>query len=162
MRNDVFRRGGGAVLLAAILCACQPYKPLPYVPKAGKAPDPIVCHDAIGHNPAYKPWILGGRCCCTPTRENFTVHRSNGTIDEAMTWEEYRGRYRERGIVTDLDHTGCGNHCARGPHVVLGGSCMATPVPGTAMYETVTYGPHRNLVTGEGDRRDDDDEDDDD
>ena len=36
--------------------------------------------------------------------------------------------------------------CSHGPHVTLGGHCMATPTPGTAMYEKVTYGPHEDLT----------------
>jgi hypothetical protein len=133
---------------------------MPYVPKAGKAPDPIVCHDAIGHNPKFKPWITGGRCCCTPTRENFEIHRKNGTIDRSMTYEQYLALYKERSIVTDIDHAGCGNYCDHGPHVTLGGKCMATPVPGTGMYEMITYGPHRNLLAeGKGKKKKDDDDD---
>ena len=137
----------GAVALGA---GCGPsYKPLPYLPKADAAPQPLACHDAIGHIRGNKPWILGGACCCTPTKENFQRHMAEGTIDRTMTYEEYLALYRARGIVTDLDHRHCGNLCREGPHVLLGGHCMATPTPGTWMYERVTYGPHTPLVAGE-------------
>jgi hypothetical protein len=66
-----------------------------------------------------------------------------------MTYEAYLALHKQKGVVTDLDHKGCGNLCAQGPHVLLGGKCMATPTPGSAMYERVTFGPHAPL--GEGD-----------
>ncbi len=136
---------------AAIMAAtgCEPkYRPLPYVSKAAMPQKPLVCHDAIGHIQGNKPWILGGNCCCTPTRENYELHVKQGTIDRSMSYEQYLARYKQRDIVTDLDHKGCGNLCDHGPHVVLGGRCMATPTPGTAIYEQVTYGPHKQLVPG--------------
>jgi len=139
---------GCAALVAAAGCGGPPYRPLPYVPKAPMTPNPLVCHDAIGHVKANKPWILGGNCCCTPTPENYKLHVTHGTIPRSMSYEQYLALYKQRDIVTDLDHKGCGNLCDHGPHVVLGGRCMATPTPGTAMYEHVTYGPHKQLVGG--------------
>ena len=139
---------GCAALVAAAGCGAPPYRPLPYVPKAPMTPNPLVCHDAIGHIKANKPWILGGNCCCTPTPENYKLHVKHGTIPRSMSYEQYLALYKQRDIVTDLDHKGCGNLCDHGPHVVLGGRCMATPTPGTAMYEQVTYGPHTQLIDG--------------
>lgn len=133
-------------LTAILMAGCQAHKPLPYVPKDATAPPVLVCHDAIGHAEGNKPWILGGNCCCTPTRENYDAHIAAGTLEESMTYEDYLQLYKEMGVATDLDHTGCGNLCEQGPHVVLGGSCMATPTPGTRMYEQVTYGPHEDLM----------------
>ena len=135
-----------AVFLAAslpFLWSCQaPYRPLPYAPKSDTAPQPLVCHDAIGHIRGNRPWILGGNCCCTPTPQNYRLHVAAGTIDSGMSYGEYLELYRAKGIVTDLDHRSCGNLCKYGPHVMLGGKCMATPIVGTAMYERVTFGPH--------------------
>jgi len=155
MPSLVPRRGVclvAAVGLAAaglFAAGCGPaYRPLPYVPKPEAAPPMAACHDGVGHIKGNKPWILGGTCCCTPTLENYNLHVSQGTLDRSMTYEAYLALYQERGIVTDLDHKGCGNLCARGPHVLLGGHCMATPTPGTWMYERVTYGPHET-ITGE-------------
>lgn len=139
---------GCAALVAAAGCGAPPYRPLPYVPKAPMTPNPLVCHDAIGHIKANKPWILGGNCCCTPTPENYKRHVKHGTIPRATSYEQYLALYKQRDIVTDLDHKGCGNLCDHGPHVVMGGRCMATPTPGTAMYEQVTYGPHTQLIDG--------------
>jgi hypothetical protein len=96
-----------------------------------------------------KPWILGGTCCCTPTRENYDLHVSQGTIPRDMSYEAYLDLYKQRGIVTGLDHKNCGNLCGHGPHVLAGGRCMATPTPGTPAYEAITYGPHAALVPGE-------------
>lgn len=132
-----------AAILALLGAGCEkPYRPLPYMPKSAVAPHPVICHDGIGHVPGNKPWILGGNCCCTPTRENYQLHRSAGTIDSAMTYEQYLQIYRDKDIVTDLDHRHCGNLCSKGPHVTMGGHCMATPTVGTAMYERITYGIH--------------------
>jgi len=139
------------VLLGSIILVlgpgCEaPYKPLPYVPKPSSPPQMLVCHDAVGHVKGNKPWILGGNCCCTPTPENYRQHVADGTIDKSMSYEDYRKLYRDQGIVTDLDHKGCGNLCGHSPHVVLGGKCMATPTPGTPMYEQVTFGPHKDIT----------------
>ena len=145
----------GAILLIGVcfllgLTACvAPYRPLPYVPKAAKSPQPVICHDAIGHNARNKPWILGGKCCCTPTRANYQQHVAAGTIDPNMSYEAYLKLYNEKGIVTDLVHRHCGNLCSHGPHVTLGGKCMATPTPGTWMYEQVTFGPHGGITYGQ-------------
>jgi hypothetical protein len=142
----------GAGLLAAGGCGPS-YKPLPYRPKPLQAPPILVCHDGVGHIKGNKPWILGGTCCCTPTPANFALHQQQGTIDKAMTYEQYLALYKEKGIATDLNHKACGNVCSHGPHVVLGGRCMATPSPGTWMYERVTYGPHTPLTSDEAQRR---------
>ena len=134
----------GAAVLAA---GCGPaYRPLPYVPKAAQPPPTLACHDGVGHVSGHKPWVLGGTCCCTPTQANFALHQAQGTLEKSMTYEAYLALYKEKGVVTDLDHKGCGNLCDHGPHVILGGRCMATPTPGTWLYERVTYGPHTPLT----------------
>lgn len=134
-------------MASVLIGGCEkPYNPLPYVPKNSLAPKPLICHDVIGHIDGNKPWILGGNCCCTPTRENYDKHVAAGTIDKDMTYEQYLQLYKQKGIVTGLDHEGCGNLCCHGPHVTLGGKCMVAPTPGTPMYEQATYGPHTNLL----------------
>ena len=133
--------------LTGMLCGCgESYKPMPYLAKSPTAPQAIVCHDAIGHKPGNKPWILGGNCCCTPTQEAYARGVKEGAIDASMTYDQYLALYRAKGIATDLDHKACGTWCAKAPHVTMGGKCMATPAPGTAIYETITYGPHKDLV----------------
>ena len=146
MLNRITLIAATIALAAAVLvggAACEPkYKPLPYMPKAATPGSVLVCHDAVGHVAGNKPWVLGGNCCCTPTEANFALHTAQGTVDKATTYEQYRALYQEKGVATDLDHKACGNVCPKGPHVVLGGKCMATPTPGTWMYERVTFGPH--------------------
>jgi hypothetical protein len=147
----VIRRTGLLLLVAACACVlaagCGPsYKPIPYMPKAAQAPQPLACHDAIGHIDGNKPWVLGGNCCCTPTQANFEMHQAKGTVDKGMSYDAYLALYKAKGVVTGLDHKGCGNLCARGPHVLVGGKCMATPTPGTWTYERITYGPHAPLT----------------
>ena len=142
-----------ALVAAGTLLAAgcgQPFRPLPYQAKSVQPPPILACHDAVGHVAGNKPWILGGKCCCTPTPAHYAQHIQQGTIEKSMTYEQYLALYKEKGIVTDLDHKRCGNLCAQGPHVVLGGKCMATPTPGRGYYERVTYGPHAPLVGGGG------------
>jgi hypothetical protein len=139
----------GMLVAAVVLAGCEGrYRPLPYRPKAPDTPPILACHDGVGHIEGRKPWVLGGTCCCTPTPANFALHQKQGTIDKSMAYEAYLALHKERGIVTDLDHKGCGNLCAAAPHVVLGGKCMATPTPGAGFYERVTFGPHEPLVGG--------------
>ena len=134
----------GACVLAAG-CGGPSYKPLPYMPKAAMAPQPLACHDAIGHIAGNKPWVLGGTCCCTPTQANFALHQAQGTVDKGLAYEAYVALFKAKGVTTDLDHKNCGNLCDHGPHVLVGGKCMATPTPGTWIYERVTCGPHTPL-----------------
>lgn len=131
--------------IALIGCGAK-YRPLPYMAKDTTLREPIVCHDAVGHVAGHRPWVLGGTCCCTPTPENYQAHLAAGTIDKNVTYQQYLRMHKDKGVVTDLDHTGCGNVCDQGPHVTLGGKCMCTPSPGTPMYEQVTFGPHEDLT----------------
>lgn len=141
-----------ALAVAGLLVAgCRPaYRPMPYLPKPAQAPKALACHDGIGHVQGNKPWVLGGTCCCTPTPANFALHQTQGTVEKSMTYEQFLALHKAKGVVTDLDHKNCGNLCAQGPHVLLGGKCMATPTPGTALYERVTYGPHTPLDSDGG------------
>ena len=154
MRRSALWLMVAAGAVAVLAAGCGPtYRPLPYIPKPAQAPPTLACHDGVGHVSGHKPWVLGGTCCCTPTPASHALHLAQGTIDKAMTYDQYLVLYKEKGIVTGLDHKGCGNLCAQGPHVLLGGKCMATPTPGTAMYERVTYGPHTPLGSGGGQAR---------
>ena len=146
MKNKLINGNIVSLVLVMLASACQPYKPMPYVPAPDTIPSPVICHDGTGHNADFKPWILGGKCCCTPTEENYRQHVTNKTVEGSVTYEQYLKLYSEKGIVTDLDHRDCGNYCQKGPHVVMGGKCMSTPVQGTDMYEKITYGPHKDLL----------------
>lgn len=142
-----------ALLVCGLLLACgceSSYKPMPYQAKSPQAPQVATCHDAIGHQAGNKPWILGGNCCCTPTQQAYTRGVQEGTIAASMTYEQYLDLYKKAGVVTDLDHKACGTWCSKGPHVTMGGKCMATPTPGTPMYEKITYGPHVDLTKPAG------------
>lgn len=132
----------------SFVLGCGPdYKPMPYVERDNSNLKPLVCHDGIGHIDGNKPWIMGGNCCCTPTKENYELQVRQGTIDKSVSYDDYLNMYRGKGVVTDLDHRDCNNLCKYGPHVTMGGKCMATPQAGTANYRVVTYGPHTDLVT---------------
>ena len=123
--------------LALIGCAAHVAKPSPRPLPEGHL---VYCHDGTGHIAGATPWILGGKCCCTPTRAMFEVHRAEKTVPADMTYEAYLKLYADRGIKIGPEHSGCNNRCADGPHVVFGGKCMAAPTPGTANYEQVSTG----------------------
>jgi hypothetical protein len=111
------------------------------VVKRPLVPPPLVyCNDATGHLAGVKPWVIGGTCCCTPTKAMFAVYQQEKTVPAEITYNEFLKLFADKGIKTDLDHMGCNNRCAEGPHVVFGGHCMATPTPGTANYEAVIQG----------------------
>ena len=135
-------RAAALVLVPLALFGCAGrVAPKPAPPPAAALPDTLVyCHDGTGHVAGATPWILGGKCCCTPTREMFEVHRAEKTVPADMTYEAYLKLYADRGIKIGPEHAGCNNRCADGPHVVFGGKCMAAPTPGTANYEQVSLG----------------------
>ena len=110
--------------------------------KSAKQPKIIYCIDTIGHIPGTKPWILGGKCCCTPTYEMFSIYQSEGTVSKDMDYSEFIYLFTQRDIVTDLTpgYKGSNNRDDHGPHVVFGGRSMVTPTPGTKNYEEVIAG----------------------
>ena len=97
------------------------------------------CVDGTGHVPGTVPFAFDGDCCCTPDMRLLEAWRDAG-LPNQVTLKDVVGRYQEMGIVTGLDHQGCNNRCVSGPHVVLGGSCMAPPTPATRNYEMVISG----------------------
>jgi len=105
----------------------------------------VYCHDGTGHRVGATPWILGGKCCCTPTRAMFVVYRADKTVPGDMTYEAFIKLFADRGMKIGPEHAGCNNRCESGPHVVFGGKCMAAPTPGTENYEEVSLG--RRLST---------------
>lgn len=127
------------MLSIAIVAGCA-MKVMPRRPSI--APPIVHCHDGVGHLSGAKPWILGGKCCCTPTEERFAVYKEEGTVPDKMTYQEFLAKFDEKGIITDLDTEFIGSNCRcdYGPHVVFGGKCMITPTPGTRLYEEITAG----------------------
>ncbi len=101
-------------------------------------PNPVYCFDTVGHTPGTMPFILGGTCCCTPTKELMEQYHADGFLKD-MELRDLIRLYEERGIKTSLDHTGCNNLCRWGPHIVKGGKCMVPPTPGTANFEEVRF-----------------------
>ena len=115
----------------------KPAAPAAVVPVADTL---VYCHDGTGHRPGAVPWILGGICCCNPTRAMFSVYQAEKTVPADMTFEAFLQRFADRGIKVGPEHAGCNNRCESGPHVVFGGKCMAAPTPGTENYEQVSLG----------------------
>ena len=104
--------------------------------KADKAPPPLACCDASGHNPANIPFILGGDCFCTPSRRLLEAMHAAGHHTD-VDYAALKKLYDNADIVTSQDHRGCNNLCEWGPHVAFGGKCMSCPTPGTCNYESV-------------------------
>ena len=134
-------------LILVLLVGCAPT--ITYDMKSDMAPPFKYCNDFTGHVPNAKPWILGGTCCCTPTESMFEIYKSEGTVDEAMSYAGFLQLFEDRGIVTDLDHKACNNQCEHGPHVVFGGHCMCTPTPATDNYEEVIAGVRKETASSE-------------
>ena len=134
-------REAALVLVPLVLIGCAGGAARARAPAPAFTVGPLVyCHDGTGHIAGATPWILGGKCCCTPTRAMFDVHQAEKTVPADMTYEAYLKLYADRGIKIGPEHAGCNNRCADGPHVVFGGKCMAAPTPGTANYEQVSQG----------------------
>ena len=132
------------VFLAGLLMGCAP-KPTafvftPYSAKSLHPPEVKYCFDTIGHERGTYPFILGGTCCCTPSRELMDVYHDDGFLLE-HDLERLLAEYDKRGIVIEHENGRmCNNCCEKGPHVVFGGHCMVPPTPGTSNFERVAYG----------------------
>lgn len=129
------------VLIAVVLAGCT--AGIKVMQKRSiEAPPIAYCHDGIGHIKGFAPWILGGKCCCTPTESRFQSYKEEGTVPEDMTYQQFLQLFADKGIITDLDveYRGCNCRGELGPHVVFGGKCMVTPTPGTLTFEEVTTG----------------------
>ena len=125
--------------LLVFVVGCE-VPPPPYVPKARIAPEVVYCNDHTGHKGGAKPWIMGGTCTCTPTKELMKQLHADGFC-LGMTADDLRAMYEKAGIrLRAPGHMWCNGMCKAGPHVVLGGKCMCPPTPGTEYYEKVVTG----------------------
>ena len=133
------------VVLASLLAGCVTApKENPFV--ADTTPwAPVYCFDSVGHTPGAKPFILGGTCCCTPTKELMDLYHADGLLKE-MELKDLILLYEEKNIKTARDHNHCNNLCQWGPHLVKGGKCMVPPTPGSNNFEEVRRGIKRVYV----------------
>ena len=142
LRSRRLLLGGLALVwgvLALALAGCET-PPGPYVAKSTVAPEVVYCNDHTGHKPGNKPWVLGGKCCCTPTDELMVPLQKDGFC-QGMTAEQLRAAYEQKGIaLKGPGHMRCNGLCPNGPHVVLGGRCMCPPTLGTDYGERVITG----------------------
>jgi len=122
-------------LTLMVMMGCAP-SPVVVVNKPMDAPAVVACCSATGHKADNIPFILGGKCFCTPSAEVVDAMHALGQYLD-VDYKKLVQLYSDAGIKTDLDHRGCNNLCAYGPHVAFGGKCMATPTPGTKNYERV-------------------------
>ncbi len=128
------------LLLAVLLAAGCETPPGPFVFKLATAPEVVYCNDATGHKSGAKPFVMGGTCCCTPCPELLAQLQKDGFC-LGMSVEDLQAEYEKKGIVlAGPGHRWCNGLCPAGPHVVLGGKCMAPPVPGTEYAEQVITG----------------------
>lgn len=133
------------LILFNFITGCGGKKPTrhyfnPYVAKDIKGPEVLHCFDTVGHKRGTFPFILGGTCCCRPTRELLEMYQEDGFLqdyDLAGLLEEYE----KKGIVLEHDNGWpCNNQCKDGPHLIFGGKCMVPPTIGTQNYENVITG----------------------
>lgn len=131
----------GTISWFLMSCAIEPE----FSEKPGTPPPIKYCNDATGHIKGKKPWILGGECCCTPTKERFESYKEEGTVPDKMEYESFLNLFKQKGINTDLDlrYRYTNNLNPFGPHVVKGGHDMGTPTSGTKNYEEVVSGVFR-------------------
>ncbi len=150
LTNNITTRASGPVaiflaLLVGIVAVnmqlgCEGPPPQPFVPKASVAPEVVYCNDHTGHKPGNKPWIMGGKCTCTPSGSLMQQLHADGFCEE-MTANDLRVMYEEKGIkLRQEGHMWCNGLCRAGKHVVLGGNCMCPPTPGTDYYERIITG----------------------
>jgi hypothetical protein len=127
---------GGVILFSLTGCAQIQVQKEVVVQKSITPPVRLACCSATGHIDTNVPFILGGNCFCTPSLGLVeAMHAAGLHLD--VDYQRLVRMYEDAGITTDLDHRGCNNQCAKGPHVAFGGLCMATPTPGTRNYERV-------------------------
>lgn len=129
-------------LYVAMLAAAGPLlvmgcmrPPPPYVPAyAGKRVQ-AHCFDGVPHIRGSKPWIAGGRCCCTPSADLMEQYHRDGFGLE-MDVADLIEQYHVKGIIlaTDPDAT---DPAKCGDHVVRGGNSLVPPTPCTREYEEV-------------------------
>ena len=128
-----------AVILAGITISCEA-PPTPFVPKSLAPPGIVHCNDYTGHKGGTKPWIMGGTCTCTPSKELMERLHADGFCI-GMSEADLRAKYQQAGInLRRPGHMRCNGLGEGGLHVVLGGKCMCPPTPGTEYYENVVTG----------------------
>ena len=136
---------GIIILLPVLLLAGCPRQhtqmraPLAFTPMSERLPRVAYCNDHTGHVAGSKPFVLGGKCCCTPTQKLIDAYHRDGLLldyDLGRLKELYSGL----DIKTAHDHRDCNNRCAWGPHILQGGSCMVPPTPGTQHFEEIITG----------------------
>jgi len=130
----VFRLGVLSLILACAGCGVKSQ------PKLLVAPEIVYCFDTVGHVAGSVPFLQGGTCCCTPTRDVLEDYQSNGFYSEDFTVDDLINEYKRAGIITSLDLEHSNNYDGYGPHVVFGGKSMVPPTPGTQNYEDVLFG----------------------
>jgi hypothetical protein len=90
-----------------------------------------VCFRGVDHIDGTRSVLLGGSCFCPPTEATLEAWRRAGDFAETSL-DDIEGAFRTAGYRLPSDgHRACGNLCAAGPHVLSGGRCLVTPIPGT-------------------------------
>jgi len=100
---------------------------------------PAVAHpnDVTGPVVGTYPYILGGTCVCRPSQEALDAYQAGGFLLDYSV-ERLRDLYRAEGIVEAPLPPGP----TTGPtyrHVLDGGLLLATPIPGSATFERLTF-----------------------
>lgn len=137
------------VIMSLSVCGCKT-PPGPYVAKPQQSPNIVYCNDCTGHVPGNKPWIMGGRCCCTPSESVLAQYHKDGFC-EGLNVNDLREQYADAGIrLREHESQYSGGLSEYGLHVVLGGNDMVPPTPGTLYYEQIITG--KNAVCRDTDK----------
>jgi len=129
-QNKRYIYAPGVLLVALMLiCGCALPTRTPYVPRSRSA-QPTYCNDLTGHITGNKPYIMGGKCCCTPSEKLLKLLQRDGYC-VGMTVDDLRTLYHERGIILK----GGENVTPMEKHVLLGGRSLIPPPPGTWEWE---------------------------
>ena len=85
------------------------------------------------------PYILGGRCVCTPSSRGLIRYQQAGYLQN-MTLVELENLYREEGIALATSE---GEGGGAGRHVLEGGTSLACPRPGSAGFPRLFCQEHK-------------------
>ena len=100
---------------------------------------PAVAHpnDVTGPVVGTYPYILGGTCVCRPSQEVLDAYQAGGYLLDYSV-ERLRDLYMAEGIVEAPLPPGPTTGASY-RHVLDGGLLLATPIPGSATFERLTF-----------------------
>ena len=127
------RRLLALTILTGVLAGCAPALPAFQAP--GRPARTTACLDGGSCPVGAVPWLLGGLDCRTPEPGVVRAWQEVGHFS-GLDYAQVLAAFRKAGLVSRLD--GAPRRC-RG-HVLLGGNCLITPLPGSRAWDDLAYG----------------------